>query len=129
MNNFFTGLLVGMIVGALALVFGVMVASAQGIPTNVTVVISGNTTASVRCNNHNFDHSVRCQSPLYIQSFFIVGPGHFVGRLLSGVEFEQIPVERTFSKMIIEDAFWYVDQHGTFEAENDLQALSIHLTR
>lgn len=129
MNNFFTGLCVGIIVGALALIFGVMIANAQGIPTSVTVVIPGAVTASVRCNNQNFDHSIRCQSPVDVNSFFMVGPSHFVGSLLSGVEFEQCPVAKTFSKMVIEDAFWYIDQHGTFEATDDLQALSIHLTR
>jgi hypothetical protein len=129
MNNFFTGLSVGIIIGALALVFGVMIANAQGIPTSVNVVIPGNVTASVRCNNQNFNHSVRCQSPVDVNSFFLVGPNHFVGTLLSGVEFEQYPVAKTFSKMVIEDAFWYIDQHGTFNAEDDLQALSIHLTR
>lgn len=129
MNNFFTGIIVGMAIGALSLIFGVMIASAQGIPTSVTVVIPGNVTASVRCNNQNFDHSIRCQSPVDFNSFFMVGPNHFVGTLLSGVEFEQYPVAKTFSKMVVEDAFWYIDQHGTFEAENDTQALSIHLAR
>lgn len=104
-------------------------ASAQGVKTTIQVVIPNAVTASVRCNNQNFEHSIRCQSPVDFNSFFMVGPNHFVGTLLSGVKFEQYPVAKTFSKMVIEDAFWYIDQHGTFEAENDTQALSIHLMR
>jgi hypothetical protein len=129
MNNFFTGLCVGIVVGAAALIVGVMVANAAGVVTTVTVLERGSVTASVRCNNENFDHSVRCQSPVDHNAFFLIGDGHFIGTLLSGVEFEQYPVAKTFSKFVIEDAFWYIDQHGTFKAENDLQALSIHLTR
>lgn len=128
MNNFFAGLSVGIVIGALSLVCGVMIASAQ-VKTTLTVLEPGSVTASVRCNNQNFDHSVRCQSPVDHNAFFLIGDGHFIGTLMSGVEFEQYPVAKTFSKFVMEDAFWYIDQRGTFKAENDLQALSIHLTR
>lgn len=129
MNNFFLGVTVGVFAGALAALVGITIANAQGVVTTVTVLEPGSVTASVRCNNQNFNHSVRCQSPVDHNAFFLISDGHFIGTLLSGVEFEQYPIAKTFSKFVMEDAFWYIDQRGTFKAENDLQALSIHLTR
>ena len=58
MSKFFAGVCVGIIIGALSLVCGVMVANAQTAQTTVTVVIvdevsSANVTATVPCNEVN----------------------------------------------------------------------------
>jgi hypothetical protein len=58
MNNFWTGVCVGILIGAFALFGGVMVASGQTAQTTVTVVIedeisSADVTASVACNEVN----------------------------------------------------------------------------
>jgi len=58
MNNFWTGVCVGIVIGVLSLICGVMVASAQTAQTTVTVVIvdevsSASVTAAVPCNEVN----------------------------------------------------------------------------
>lgn len=121
-NKYFPIIAVGCIALGIALSFLASKAEAQ-VQTTVTVVIE--------CNNDNFDRSPRCQSP--VDWFMEDGAGGFYGQLLSGVTFRQYPVlndyDAYFHKMVVEEAYWYIDQEGRFEAESDVQALSIHLTR
>ena len=58
MKNFWTGIIIGIIIGALSLVAGVLIASAATAETTVTVVItdevsSASVTAEVPCNEVN----------------------------------------------------------------------------
>lgn len=122
MKNFIFGLAIGITLFWI----GVFVAQAQ-VKTSVQVVIPTGVSASVRCNNQNFDYSARCVSP--VDSFYMIDEAHFEGTLLSGAEFAQYPIAKTFSKFVLEDAFWYIDTKGRFYADSDIQALSIHLTR
>lgn len=117
---------------------GALIATAQAVTTLEVIIpepqisatsTSVGVTASVRCTNENFDTSPRCQSPVDVNTFRMIDEAHFDGYLLSGVYFEQKPVAKSFVKMTVEDAFWYIDSKGRFEAESDVQALSIHLTR
>jgi hypothetical protein len=85
-------------------------------------------TATVRCTNENFATSTRCSaSPT--DSFNFIAAGHFDGYLLSGVYFEQYPITPTLSKMTLEDAFWYIDAKGSFDARSDLFARVEHFVR
>ena len=122
-----------MLILSFALAVGITVASAQ-VQTTVEVVIQDEissgpvgVTASVRCNNDNFASSTRCQSP--VDSFNYIDVAHFDGYLLSGVQFEQYPITKTLSKMVVEDAFWYIDAKGDFKAKNDLFARVEHFFR
>ena len=57
--------------------------------------------------------------------------GSFWGYTESGKEFRQIPVPNQYDvrmhKFMIDEAFFYVTEHGTLYADSDLQAISIYL--
>ena len=99
------------------------IATANGVKTTVTVVIS--------CNNANYQDSPRCNAP--VDWFLGNTTDGFYGALTSGVTFRQGPIltdrDVLLHKMIVEDAYWYIDQQGPFWAASDVAALSIHLTR
>lgn len=98
-------------------------AQASSIPTSVQVTIA--------CNNYNFDVSEDCKAPID----WHLGNRYdgFYGQLTSGKLYTQGPIltDRNvfLHKLILEDAFWYVDKKGQFFAGSDLEALSIHLGR
>lgn len=108
------------IAAAIAFVQLATLAHAQ-VQTTVTVVIE--------CNNANIAVSPRCTAP--VDWFMDNQSGGWYGQLTSGVTFSQFPIVdgSYLHKMVIESAFWYIDAEGAFWADNDTQALSIHLTR
>jgi hypothetical protein len=73
--------------------------------------------------------SPRCKAT--IDWFLEDGAGGFYGQLTSDVTFRQYPIVdgSYLHRMQIEDAYYFVDEKGTFNAEDNTQALSIHLNR
>jgi hypothetical protein len=63
--------------------------------------------------------------------FELDGAGGFYGALTTGTLFTQKPVTNDFDlklhKFVIDDAWFYISDKGTFAAETDLVALSIYL--
>jgi len=88
-------------------------------------------TVKIDCNNRNFETSAQCTAP--VDWFLGDRENGFYGQLTSGVTFRQGPILSDrgvfLHKITIEDAFWYLDEKGSFFAESDLQALSVHVTR
>lgn len=86
-------------------------------------------TVSINCTNENISVSSRCTAP--VDWFMENQSGGWYGQLTSGVLFSQFPVttDRSLHKMTLEDAFWYINADGAFWASDDMQALSIHLSR
>jgi hypothetical protein len=89
-----------------------------------------------------------CVLPLSAQAFFtnsnfltsehaapawfeLDGAGGFYGALTTGTLFTQKPITNDFGlklhKFVIDDAWFYISDRGTIEAETDLMALSIYL--
>jgi hypothetical protein len=64
--------------------------------------------------------------------FLLDGDGGFYGETVSGTAFTQKPVVNNLSirlhKFAIDEAFFYISDRGTFQAENDIKALSIYFT-
>lgn len=119
-NNQLTRAHAIIIAAAIAFVQLATLAHAQ-VQTTVTVVIE--------CNNANISVSPRCTAP--VDWFMDNQAGGWYGQLTSGVTFSQFPIVDGIylHKMVIESAYWYIDAEGAFWADNDTQALSIHLTR
>ena len=91
------------------------------IPTLVTVL--------VLCNNQNWEHSARCTAPI---AHFELNNGVFTGELTSGVVFTQKNVAGSSIRLQhfqMEDVSWYVSDRGVIEAESDIQALSVYLSK
>ena len=95
---------------------------------NVKAQIQTSVTVVIGCNNQNFNYSERCNAPVDVNTLELTEDG-FEGSLLSGVQFRQSNVVDRLNKMTVEDAFWYIDTKGRFNANSDIQALSIYLTR
>lgn len=99
------------------------IATANSVQTSITVVIS--------CNNANLHSSPRCTAP--VDWFLGNTTDGFYGALTSGVTFRQGPIltnsDVLLHKMVVEDAYWYIDRQGSFMADSDVAALSIHLSR
>jgi hypothetical protein len=95
------------------------------IETLLAVTIS----ASVACNNQNFEQSVRCNEP--VDYFVVEDNGEAWGYLVNGIQFTQRNVVNEYTRLQrfqLEDAFWYVSDRGIIRAESDLQALSIYVS-
>lgn len=83
-------------------------------------------TVEVPCNNENVYTSPRCNAPV---DTLVFDDGIFSGYLTSGVEFEQKEVALGLEKMTVEDAYWYIDQYGTFNASGDAVAIIKFISR
>ena len=91
------------------------------IPTLVTVLIL--------CTNANWEHSARCTAP--VENFTVVN-GETYGTLTSGVVFTQKNVAGSsirLQRFEMEEVRWYVSDKGVIEAESDIQALSVYLSK
>lgn len=94
-------------------------------PTILAIAIS----ASVACNNDNWKHSVRCNEP--VDYFMVEANGEAWGYLTNGIQFTQRNVVNDYTRLQrfqLEEAYWYVSDKGTIEADNDLEALSKYLS-
>jgi len=85
-------------------------------------------TASVRCNNDNFQYSQRCLAVPSMDTLRVSEHG-YTGSLVSGVQFKQLTIVPGLQVMQVEDAFWYIDQYGVFYAADQFTAFSKYLTR
>ena len=85
--------------------------------------------AIVLCHNQNWEHSARCTAP--VENFTVVD-GETYGTLTSGVVFTQKNVAGSSIRLQhfqMEDVSWYVSDRGVIEAEGDIQALSVYLSK
>ena len=83
-------------------------------------------TAQVRYNNDNINGY---QPPV---ADFTEVNGEFYGTLTDGTPFSQTNVVNDITrlqKFVLQDAYWYISDKGEIWADNDLQALSIYLTK
>lgn len=83
-------------------------------------------TAQVRYNNDNISGY---QPP--VATFEEIN-GEFYGTLTDGTPFSQTNVVNDITrlqKFTLQDAYWYISDKGEIWADNDLQALSIYLTK
>jgi hypothetical protein len=66
-------------------------------------------------------------------SFVGDGQGNFYGTTLTGKTFTQTAIENSLNvrihKFLIDEAFFYITDHGVIKAETDIAALSIYLTQ
>ena len=87
-------------------------------------------TVIILCNNQNWEHSARCTAPV---ASFWYQEGRITGELTSGVQFTQTPVLEDsgvkLQRFQLEEAYWYVSDKGIIQAESDIQALSVYLSK
>lgn len=87
-------------------------------------------TAAVLCTNANYDNSLRCQAP--VDTFIVEENGEAWGHLTNGIPFTQKNIINDYTRLQrfqMENYFYFVTDRGTIEAESDLEALSVYLSR
>lgn len=87
-------------------------------------------TVIILCSNANWEHSARCNAP--VDYFVMNDDGSAWGALTSGVTFTQSNISNETTRLQrfqMEDAYWFVSDKGDIQAETEIEALSIYLSR